>query len=40
LDKMQWEGLIDTAIQFSREVCLSYENYLPLDFVKDYKQHN
>ena len=40
LDQSQWEGLIRTAIQFSREVCLSYENYLPLDFVKDYKQHN
>jgi fructokinase len=40
LDKNQWEGLIHTAIQFSREVCLSYENYLPLDFVKDYKQHH
>jgi len=40
LDKKQWEGLIHTAIQFSREVCLSYENYLPLDFVKDYKQPN
>jgi len=40
LDKKQWEGLIHTAIQFSREVCLSYENYLPLGFVKDYKQHN
>jgi len=40
LDKRQWEGLISTAIQFSREVCLSYENYLPLDFVLDFKQQN
>jgi fructokinase len=26
-----WEELIGDAIRFSREVCLSYENYLPLE---------
>ena len=40
LNKNQWVEILTIAIQFSREVCLSYENYLPLDFVKDYKQHN
>jgi len=39
LNQDQWEGLIGMAIQFSREVCLSYENYLPMDFVLDFKQH-
>lgn len=40
LDQSQWEGLIVTAIQFSREVCLSYDNYLPLGFAKYFKQNN
>jgi fructokinase len=38
LDRKQWEALIDRAILFSREVCLSYENYLPHTFVKHYMQ--
>lgn len=37
LDRRQWEELIETAIHFSREVCLSYENYLPLDIAEQYK---
>jgi len=40
LDQGQWEGLIATAIQFSREVCLSYDNYLPLGYANHYKQDN
>jgi fructokinase len=40
LDQSQWEGLITTAIQFAREVCLSYDNYLPLGFVQHFKQKN
>ena len=40
LDKSQWEGLIATAIQFSREVCLSYDNYLPIGYANHYKQEN
>ena len=38
LGKFQWEELIDEAIQFSREVCLSYDNYLPLEFAEKVKQ--
>ncbi|MEN8229723.1 MAG: carbohydrate kinase [Bacteroidota bacterium] len=38
LDKLQWEELIQGAIQFSREVCLSYDNYLPLEFAEEVKQ--
>lgn len=40
LDRREWEGLITTAIQFSREVCLSYDNYLPTGFAKYFKQNN
>jgi fructokinase len=39
LNKQQWEGLITIAIQFSREVCLSYDNYLPNEFAKHIKQN-
>ena len=40
LSQAQWEGLIATAIQFSREVCLSYDNYLPSGYAKHFKQNN
>ncbi len=40
LNRSQWEGLISTAIQFSREVCLSYDNYLPIEYANHYKQKN
>lgn len=40
LDKNQWEEIIATAIQFSREVCLSYDNYLPTGYANHYKQDN
>lgn len=40
LNQREWEGLITTAIQFSREVCLSYDNYLPTGFAKHFKQNN
>jgi fructokinase len=39
LNQSQWEELISIAIQFSREVCLSYDNYLPTNFAKHFK-HN
>ena len=40
LDRSQWEELIQRAISFSREVCLSYDNYLPVDFAKEVKKTN
>ena len=39
LDRTAWQELIATAIRFSREVCLSYDNYLPMDFVYNYKKN-
>ena len=40
LDRGQWEALIQRAISFSREVCLSYDNYLPVDFAQEVKKTN
>ena len=34
----EWEILIKRAIAFSREVCLSYDNYLPLEFAEKIKK--
>jgi len=36
LDRSQWEELIATAISFSREVCMSFENYLPQEYVNQF----
>lgn len=38
LDRMQWEELLSRAIQFSRAVCLSYDNYLPPGFAEQFKK--
>jgi len=35
-----WEELISMAIRFSREVCLSYDNYLPLAVAEYVKQNH
>lgn len=37
LSRAQWEELIGEAIRFSREVCLSYDNYLPLEYAQKIK---
>lgn len=34
LEAGQWEKLIQRAILFSREVCLSWDNYLPLEYAE------
>lgn len=39
LDRATWEELIATAIQFSREVCLSYDNYLPMGYALHLKEN-
>ncbi|MEN8227940.1 MAG: carbohydrate kinase [Bacteroidota bacterium] len=39
LSGAQWEELIGIAIRFSREVCLSYDNYLPLEYAQKIKQN-
>jgi len=40
LNKNQWIEILAIAIQFSREVCLSYDNYLPLGYANHFKQDN
>lgn len=32
-----WNKIINTAIDFSSNVCMSYDNYLSHDFIKNYK---
>lgn len=32
-----WTEIVKDAMAFSKEVCLSYDNYLPESFVKQYK---
>jgi len=39
LSGTQWEELLGNAIRFSREVCLSYDNYLPVEYAQKIKQH-
>ena len=36
LDSESWRSILQTAAEFSKEVCLSYENYLPVEFVKKF----
>ena len=31
LGKAEWEQILKGAMEFSREVCLSYDNYLPTE---------
>jgi fructokinase len=38
LNEKQWQELIGTAIRFSREVCLSYDNYLPVAYAQQLKE--
>jgi fructokinase len=38
LGQTSWEVLIRGAIRFSREVCLSYDNYLPRDIAEKVKE--
>jgi fructokinase len=33
-----WEELLGNAIRFSREVCMSYDNYLPVDYAQKIKR--
>jgi len=39
LERATWEELIATAILFSREVCLSYDNYLPQAFALNLNEN-
>jgi len=35
--EIRWNKILDYAVVFSREVCLTYENYIPLEFAKNFK---
>ncbi len=37
LGRNDWAEILKTAAAFSKEVCMSYENYIPVDFAKRYK---
>ena len=37
LGREEWEELLSLAITFSREVCLSYDNYLPREIAERYR---
>lgn len=38
LDESQWAAMLRLAMAFSKEVCLSYENYLPVEYAQKEKQ--
>ncbi len=40
LNREAWSDLIRDAVSFSREVCLSYDNYLPVAFAEQVKKAN
>ena len=40
LERGAWSELIRDAVSFSREVCLSYDNYLPVAFAEQVKRAN
>jgi fructokinase len=37
LTQAQWSDIIETAVAFATNVCLSYENYISEDFAKELK---
>jgi len=37
LEKGAWREILSTAVEFSQAVCMSYENYLPGEFVEAYR---
>lgn len=40
LGQPEWEQLVKGAMEFSREVCLSYDNYLPVEYARRIKLKN
>jgi fructokinase len=40
IEVLQWDEIINYAILFATHVCLSYDNYLSYDFVKDFNESN
>lgn len=39
LDKSMWQKIIDIAVAFSSEVCMSYDNYVSLEFANNLKNN-
>ncbi|MEX0982504.1 MAG: carbohydrate kinase [Bacteroidales bacterium] len=37
LGRNEWSEILNTAAAFSKEVCMSFENYISVDFAKSYK---
>lgn len=37
LDEKTWEKLVSTAIEFATHVCLSYDNYISIEFAEAYR---
>lgn len=37
MEEGEWTEILDRAVEFSAAVCMSYDNYLPLEFVKTFK---
>ena len=37
LDEKDWSKIIYAAVAFATHVCMSYENYVSLEFAKEYK---
>lgn len=37
LDIAGWEILMNFGVEFATEVCLTYENYIPLEFAQNYR---
>jgi fructokinase len=40
LEKSAWEQILNLAMEFSREVCLHYDNYLPRPFADQIKNRD
>jgi fructokinase len=37
LDETEWKKIIETAVEFATHVCMSYDNYISVDFAKNYR---
>ena len=37
LTENEWEKVISMAVEFATDVCLSYENYISVEFAKKLK---
>lgn len=35
-----WKHILKTGVDFASEVCLSYENYIPVNYASDYLRNN